>query len=69
MQEQMHAQSGRSYAPGELLAPDDVARAVCDVLDLPRGAAVTDLTLRPTSTSVLPLHQSNDTTAPRAGTG
>jgi NAD(P)-dependent dehydrogenase (short-subunit alcohol dehydrogenase family) len=46
MQEEIKAQIGRGYEPGELLAPDDVARVVCDVIDLPRGAEVTDLQLR-----------------------
>jgi NADP-dependent 3-hydroxy acid dehydrogenase YdfG len=46
MQEQLHAQIGLGYEPGELLAPEDVARVVCDVIDLPRGAEVTDLQMR-----------------------
>jgi NAD(P)-dependent dehydrogenase (short-subunit alcohol dehydrogenase family) len=47
MQEQIHAQSGRSYQPDALLSADDVARVVCDVIRLPRGAEVTDLHVRP----------------------
>jgi short-subunit dehydrogenase len=47
MQEQIYAHSGRSYQPEALLSPDDVARVVCDVIQLPRGAEVTDLHLRP----------------------
>jgi NAD(P)-dependent dehydrogenase (short-subunit alcohol dehydrogenase family) len=47
MQEQIYAQSGRSYQPEALLSASDVARVVCDVLRLPRGAEVTDLHLRP----------------------
>jgi short-subunit dehydrogenase len=46
MQEQLDAESGHSHEPGELLAPEDVARTVCDVIELPRGAEVTDLRLR-----------------------
>lgn len=49
MQEQIHADSGRSYKPEALLSPGDVARIVCDVLALPRGAEVTDLHLRPSA--------------------
>jgi NAD(P)-dependent dehydrogenase (short-subunit alcohol dehydrogenase family) len=47
MQEQIYAQSGRSYQPEALLSPDDVARIVCNVIRLPRGAEVTDLHVRP----------------------
>lgn len=47
MQEQIYARGGRSYQPEALLAPEDVARIVCDVLRLPRGAEVTDLHVRP----------------------
>jgi NAD(P)-dependent dehydrogenase (short-subunit alcohol dehydrogenase family) len=47
MQEHIYAQSGRSYQPEALLSPADVARIVCDVIRLPRGAEVTDLHVRP----------------------
>jgi len=47
MQEQIYAQSGRQYQPEALLAAEDVARIVCDVIRLPRGAEVTDLHVRP----------------------
>ena len=49
MQEQIYAHSGRSYQPDALLSADDVARVVCDVIQLPRGAEVTDLHVRPAS--------------------
>jgi short-subunit dehydrogenase len=41
------AEAESEAQPGLLLAAADVARAVCDVIDLPRGAEVTDLQLRP----------------------
>jgi short-subunit dehydrogenase len=47
MQEQIYAKGGREYQPELLLSPADVARIVCDVIALPRGAEVTDLHLRP----------------------
>jgi NAD(P)-dependent dehydrogenase (short-subunit alcohol dehydrogenase family) len=47
MQEQIYAQSGRSYQPEALLSPADVASIVCDVIRLPRSAEVTDLHVRP----------------------
>lgn len=47
MQEQIYAQSGRNYQPEALLSAEDVARIVCDVIQLPRGAEVTDLHIRP----------------------
>lgn len=47
MQQQIYSKGGREYQPDLLLSPADVARIVCDVLALPRGAEVTDLHLRP----------------------
>jgi len=47
MQEQIHAQAGRSYRPEALLQPSEVAQIVHAALELPRGAEVTDLHLRP----------------------
>jgi NAD(P)-dependent dehydrogenase (short-subunit alcohol dehydrogenase family) len=47
MQEHIYRESGRHYQPEALLAPADVARIVCDVIRLPRGAEVTDLHVRP----------------------
>ena len=47
MQQQIYAKGGREYQPDLLLSSADVARIVCDVIALPRGAEVTDLHLRP----------------------
>ncbi|MDT0323440.1 SDR family oxidoreductase [Streptomyces millisiae] len=48
MQEKVHQQEGREYDPDRWLTPRDVATTVLAALDLPRGAEVTDLTVRPT---------------------
>ena len=47
MQERIHADHPEDYHPEGLLQPSDVARAVLASLELPRGAEVTDLYLRP----------------------
>ena len=47
MQEQIHADHPEDYHPEGLLQPCDVASAVLSSIDLPRGAEVTDLFLRP----------------------
>ena len=49
MQEKIHRYEGRSYDPEQWLAPADVAHTVVCALDLPRGAEVTDLQVRPKS--------------------
>lgn len=46
-QERLHKAAGKPYRPERLLQPDDIARAVCDALALPRTAEVTDLHIRP----------------------
>lgn len=46
-QERLHKAAGRPYRPERLLQPEDVARAACDALALPRTAEVTDLHIRP----------------------
>jgi len=46
-QRDIHALEGRPYRPDRLIQPDDVAGAVLALLDLPRTAEATDLTLRP----------------------
>ncbi|GAB2911165.1 SDR family oxidoreductase [Streptomyces mayteni] len=48
MQEKVHRQEGRDYEPERWLTTADVATTVLTALDLPRGAEVTDLTVRPT---------------------
>jgi NADP-dependent 3-hydroxy acid dehydrogenase YdfG len=47
MQERVHAFEGRSYDPGSLLSPGDVADLVVQALMLPRTAELTDITVRP----------------------
>jgi len=47
MQEQIHAQASRTYRPEALLQASEVAQIVHAALELPRGAEVTDLHLRP----------------------
>ena len=47
MQEKVHAQEGRDYDPAEWISVDSVADAVLHVVDLPRDATITDLTVRP----------------------
>ncbi|WP_129842628.1 SDR family oxidoreductase [Streptomyces sp. RFCAC02] len=48
MQEKIHQQEGKAYDPDRWMTADDVATTVLTALDLPRGAEVTDLTVRPT---------------------
>lgn len=47
MQEKVHQQEGRDYDPAEWISVDSVADAVLHVVDLPRDATITDLTVRP----------------------
>jgi NADP-dependent 3-hydroxy acid dehydrogenase YdfG len=47
LQAELHAIEGRSYAPGRLAQPEDVASVVVNALTLPRSAEVTDLMVRP----------------------
>lgn len=47
MQEVIYRNEGRTYEPGKLLQPEDVAAAVVDSMRLPRTAEVTDLQIRP----------------------
>jgi NAD(P)-dependent dehydrogenase (short-subunit alcohol dehydrogenase family) len=49
MQEKVHRQEGRDYDPSRFIAPESVAATVLTALDLPRGAEVTDLSVRPTA--------------------
>ena len=46
-QERLHRIAGKPYDPRILLQPDDVARAVCNALALPRTGEITDLYIRP----------------------
>ncbi|HEX5231389.1 MAG TPA: SDR family NAD(P)-dependent oxidoreductase [Bradyrhizobium sp.] len=45
-QEMIYALEGRSYVPEALIQPDDVAQTVRFLLQLPRTAEVTDLSIR-----------------------
>ena len=47
MQAKVHAQEGREYDAGAWIAPESVATAILGVLDLPRDAEVSELTVRP----------------------
>jgi NADP-dependent 3-hydroxy acid dehydrogenase YdfG len=47
MQAKVHAQEGKEYDPGRWIDPDSVATTVLTAIDLPRDAAVHDLTVRP----------------------
>jgi len=46
MQELVHDREGKDYDPGAWMSPETVARALVGVVDLPRDATMTDLTLR-----------------------
>lgn len=47
MQERVHQQEGREYAPERFISADAVATTILTALDLPRDAQITDLTVRP----------------------
>ncbi|MGP3972607.1 SDR family oxidoreductase [Streptomyces sp. 8N114] len=47
MQEKVHRQEGKEYDPGKWIPVEAVATTVLTALDLPRGAEVTDLSVRP----------------------
>lgn len=47
MQESVHEQEGAAYDPDRFIAASTVAEAVLHVLDLPRDATISDLTVRP----------------------
>ena len=47
MQEKVHEQEGRSTTRRAGSSPDTVVDAILHVLDLPRDATVSDLTIRP----------------------
>ncbi|RKN40747.1 SDR family oxidoreductase [Streptomyces hoynatensis] len=47
MQEKVHRQEGREYDPERWLTADSVATTVLTALDLPPGAEITDLSVRP----------------------
>ncbi|MEP9361559.1 SDR family oxidoreductase [Nocardioides sp. CN2-186] len=47
MQEKVHRQEGKDYDASAWIRPETVADAILHVLDLPRDATVSDLTVRP----------------------
>lgn len=47
MQAAIHRREGKPYRPERLLAPEDVARIVRHALEMPGGAEVTDVSIRP----------------------
>jgi short-subunit dehydrogenase len=47
MQEKVHRQEGREYDPGRWIPAGAVATTLLTALDMPRGAEVTDLTVKP----------------------
>jgi short-subunit dehydrogenase len=47
MQEKVHRQEGKAYDASAWIRPETVADAILHVLDLPRDATISDLTVRP----------------------
>ncbi|MBH5337135.1 SDR family oxidoreductase [Streptomyces pactum] len=47
MQEKVHRQEGKEYDPGRWITPESVATTILTALDLPPGAEITDLSVRP----------------------
>jgi short-subunit dehydrogenase len=47
MQEKVHRQEGREYDAADWIRPETVAATILHVLDLPRDATLTDVTVRP----------------------
>ncbi|CAN5407792.1 SDR family oxidoreductase [soil metagenome] len=47
MQEKVHAQEGKAYDAADWIRPETVVDAIVHVLDLPRDATISDLTVRP----------------------
>ncbi len=52
MQEHVHRLEGRTYEPGRLMQPEDIAAVTVNALLLPRSAEVTDIQLRPLAKTV-----------------
>ncbi|MBB1255592.1 SDR family oxidoreductase [Streptomyces alkaliterrae] len=48
MQAKVHQQEGREYDPARWMTAESVATTVLTALDLPRGAEIVDLSVRPT---------------------
>ncbi|GAA3052526.1 SDR family oxidoreductase [Kitasatospora albolonga] len=47
MQVKVHQQEGKEYDPTRWIAPESVATAIVTAIDLPRDAALTEITVRP----------------------
>ena len=47
MQEKVHRQEGKEYDAADWIRPETVAATILHVLDLPRDATLTDVTVRP----------------------
>jgi short-subunit dehydrogenase len=47
MQEKVHAQEGKEYDAADWIRPETVAAAIVRIIDLPRDATISDLTVRP----------------------
>ncbi len=47
MQEKVHEQEGRDYDPADWIQPGTVADTILHVLDLPRDATISEVTVRP----------------------
>jgi short-subunit dehydrogenase len=47
MQEKVHQQEGKEYDAAAWIRPETVAEAILHVLDLPRDATISDVTVRP----------------------
>jgi short-subunit dehydrogenase len=47
MQQKVHDQEGKEYDAADWIRPETVADAILHVLDLPRDATITDVTVRP----------------------
>lgn len=47
MQEKVHQQEGKAYDAADWIRPETVADAILNLLDLPRDATISDLTVRP----------------------
>ncbi len=47
MQEKVHEQEGRHYDPARWISPETVADTILHVLDLPSGATIPEVTVRP----------------------
>jgi NAD(P)-dependent dehydrogenase (short-subunit alcohol dehydrogenase family) len=47
MQERVHEQEGRAYDAGDWIRPETVAATILNLVDLPRDATISEVTVRP----------------------